>query len=130
MVRKFEFKKSYEEIEIAGKVYHLDLDDESLLSHKASMESYGKKMTDLSTKEIPEEEIFGMTKDLAKGLLDELFGQGSYETLYAAAGKSLFNLIDLIEFIGDIVRDKVSEKEKGVQRRHQSHFSSKRKKKK
>ncbi|MCD3503535.1 hypothetical protein [Streptococcus equi] len=52
MVRQFEFKKTVEEIEIAGEIYLLPLDDDNLLRIQRDFISYGKEIEELQKVEV------------------------------------------------------------------------------
>lgn len=129
MVRKFEFKKAYEEIEIDGKIYRFNTDDESLFKYQEELTTHGKKMTELSQRDdLEEKDIYEQNIALFKEILKLIFNQDCFDDIYAAAGKSLFGLIDLVDYLGDIIREKVSERQRKNLQAQQNQFSSKRSK--
>lgn len=110
-MRKFEFKKSYEELEIAGKVYRMRFDDEKLLEyHEAFDEFYQdtKKMQEVETEDMEHEELLDTYKEIremSKKILDTVLGEGAYDELYEKSGQSTMGMVDVINFVSDAVGD-------------------------
>ncbi|MCD3524991.1 hypothetical protein [Streptococcus equi] len=114
MVRQFEFKKTVEEIEIAGEIYLLPLDDDNLLRIQRDFISYGKEIEELQKVEVEK----GDPDDLAdnhkqqllvmKKVIESPFGEGSFEKLYEASGHSLMNMVDLLDYLVELVAEKLS----------------------
>lgn len=115
MAIRFEFEKTYEEIEVAGRVYKLHLDDESLRDHQNTLlEFYDdtKKMQMIDAETAtPEEQDKALdeAKEMLRKFFDQLFGKGSFDQLYLDSGKSLINMVNLGEAVGDVINDKVEE---------------------
>jgi hypothetical protein len=114
-MRKFEFKKSYEEIEIAGKVYKFSLKDED---RKRSNQQI-LKFNDLVTK-VDISDVDGMGGEAALKLeeefkgtmletLDVLFGEGAGKELYDAAEEQTEELIPIVFEIAEIISERRQE---------------------
>lgn len=110
MTRKaFEFNKSYEELEIAGKEYRIDFDDDAILRFTKAFDKFYTEtqkidkvdVTKISAKE--QEELLGDIQKLNKGIIEELLGEGSYSVIYDAAGGSTSNVIDVIYYLSEVI---------------------------
>lgn len=108
-MRKFEFNKSYEEIEIAGKVYKISLKDEDrkcssqqLLKYHGLVEKVNNTNADIEEALKLEEEFKVITLET----LDVLFGTGSGEELYLAADKQIEELIPIIFEVAEIINER------------------------
>lgn len=113
MTRKaFEFKKSFEEVEIAGNIYQVDFSDEKIGQYHKSFEHFYKesqRIKAIDTKELPSEkqrDLFGEMQDLVKNVVEELLGKGTYADLYEASGHSLINMLELVTYLGEAINEK------------------------
>jgi hypothetical protein len=111
-MRKFEFKKTYEEIEIAGKVYKIEFNDdkireyqEKFFSFQTDAEEYLKVDETKLTKE-ERWEHFEKGKQVARNVIDTLLGEGSFDELYEKSGRSIANMYDLIWYLAEIVQER------------------------
>lgn len=106
-MRQFEFDKTYEELEIAGKTYRIYLNDEKILEHQEAFEKYQKKANELSKAKTDtptqSKKAYGDMKKITKDMIEQLLGEGTFDELYEKAGGSIFNLTDLIMEIGQKV---------------------------
>ena len=108
-MRKFNFGSTYEEIEMAGKVYRFKYDDESIIEyHKAFTEFYRdtQKLQEIDGSELEEKELLKVYADIrrvSKGILDSILGEGTYDELYEKSGKSTMAMVDAINFVSDVV---------------------------
>lgn len=124
-MRKFEFNKSFEEIEIAGKVYKVSLKDddrkkysEQLKKFYALVEKVNKTKEDIDINQaIGIEEEF---KVITVETLDVLFGEGKGNELYLASGEQVEELIPIVFGVAEIINErreakfsKYSKKKKG-----------------
>lgn len=114
MTRKFEFKKTYEEIEVADKKYQIDFSDEKVKEYGRAFKKFGedyKKLFAIDESKMSEEEAldhFEQIQNLVKEMFEVMLGKGSYDSLYEASGKSIMNMFDFIEYLGEIVIEKQS----------------------
>jgi hypothetical protein len=111
-MRKFEFEKTYEEIEIAGDVYKLDFSDDKIQEFQKSFALFqaeiaeldklnAETMTDEQALEAIEKQKSAMIK-----LIEGMFGPDTFEKLYEKSGKSLLNLGRLLGYIGEVLKEK------------------------
>lgn len=119
-MKKFEFKKTYEEIDLAGKVFKIDFSDGAIIEYNRKLEHYyieSQKLTKPNVNELTQAEqieLFNKSRDLAKRTTDAILGAGAFEYLYEQSGNSLMNMIDVLAFLGDIIverLDKIKQKE-------------------
>lgn len=108
-MRKFSFEKTYEEIEMAGNVYRLKYDDESIIEyHKAFTEFYRdtQKLQEIDGSELEEKdllEVYADIRKVSKEILDSILGEGTYHELYEKSGRSTMAMVDAINFVSDVV---------------------------
>lgn len=113
-MRKFEFKKTYEEIEIAGDVYKIDVSDQKLREYQIEFYEFYKesqRLGEIDTNKLSIEEqqkIFDETLEIVKKVVEKLLGAGSFEKLYAASGGSVMNMIDLVNYLGEVFQEKLN----------------------
>lgn len=111
-MKTFEFKKSYEELQINGEQYKVDMSDRAITDYRKSFENFYERadalqnvdVTNLSEKE--EEEYYGKLNTLAKECVEKLLGRNTYEKLYEQSGGSIYNILELIEFLADLIKGK------------------------
>ncbi|MRG87006.1 hypothetical protein [Salinibacillus xinjiangensis] len=127
----FSFEKAYDTISINDKDYKLYYDDDSLrkyqdqaLKYKKEVDKYLKKqkkienMTEQQQKELEEK---GMV--FVREFVETFYGEGSYETLYQASGKSMINFMPLIEYTLDWLDSKVPD----LDEKKKAYYTKKRK---
>lgn len=111
-MRRFEFKKTFEEVEIAGKVYRIEFSDDKIREYQDKFHSLGADVQELlnidETKLTKEEREnrFEKGKQLVCNVIDMLLGKGSFDELYEKSGRSIINMYDLIEFLAEIVNER------------------------
>lgn len=110
-MKKFTFKKSYEEVEAGGEIYRVDLSDDKIKEYQKEFQRLQKEITDLNkvdTDKMSEKqglEHFDNMIDVVKRSTDFIFGKGSFEKLYEASGRSAINVADFLFYVAEIVRD-------------------------
>jgi hypothetical protein len=113
-MRTFEFKKTYEEIGINGETYRLDFADQKLLQYQKEFRAFQLKTVEMDEKaktlETPEQELefFEETKQLVKEIIDVFLGEGSFDKIYEQSGGSIFNVIELVMVLGEIVEERMA----------------------
>lgn len=111
-MRKFEFKKTFEEVEIAGKVYRIEFNDDKIREYQERLHSLRADAQELlnvdETKFTKEdrENHFEKEKQLICSVIDMLLGDGSFDELYEKSGRSIINMYDLVEFLAEIVNER------------------------
>ncbi|WP_424475387.1 hypothetical protein [Oceanobacillus kimchii] len=128
-MRKFEFsKKSYEDIDVHGRVFRLHLDDDSIAKQQKQINEYYKITNDIKTDleqlEVEKQhefidEIKGMTKELLNTFFDE---NDAFDFLYEESGRSMYNLTEIVEVIGEIIMERYEDLE---ERKGQSYLQKK-----
>lgn len=110
-VIKIDLQKPVQEFEIDGKVYEVGYDDESLRAYeKQSKVFYEKAKTNVDLTKLSDEEKKELeTKQyqLLKETIEVFFGQGSYEEIYTATGKSLINMTKVITALFEWLQSKL-----------------------
>jgi len=114
-MRKFEFGKAYEEIEINGKQYRVDFSDDKLKQYQDMFYKFYQE-----AQEIEQADIEKMTQEEQEALLDKqrqnmktvtetMLGEGTFDELFELAGRSTWNYMKLIEFLAEIIEERFSE---------------------
>lgn len=125
MTRKaFEFKKSFEEVEVAGNVYQVDFSDEKIAQYQKSFEHFYKesqRIKAIDVKDLSAERqtgLFTEMQDLVKRVVEELLGKESYADLYKASGNSLINMLELIQYLGEVIQEKTEKINEGRKKKY------------
>lgn len=114
-IKKFEFKKSYEEVELAGKIYKIEFNDERLLVYMKAFDKFYTKSNELHEIEAEkldikkQEEVLSEMAEMIKEILDLLLGKGAYDELYKKSGQSVINMVDVVLFVGDVVGERMEQ---------------------
>lgn len=114
-IKKFEFKKTYEEVELAGKVYKIEFNDERLLVYMKAFDKFHTKSNELHEIETEkldikkQEEVLSEMAEMIKEILDLLLGKGAYDELYEKSGQSVINMVDVVVFVGDVVGERMEQ---------------------
>lgn len=113
MAIKINVQKAYEEVDIAGKVYVMDLNDHKLQEYTKAFKEFRKESLNLSEKDFAD-----MTEDeqtsaerknleLMEKVADLLLGKGSFQKVYRDTGKSLMIMADILLQLMDVVNGKL-----------------------
>lgn len=111
-MKKFEFKKTYEEVEIAGKVFRIDLNDDKVFEYQESFNKYGKEMQEDSGANIEsfgkeeQKEFFDKQLQRIKEVIEIMLGKDSFEHIYEASGRSIINLAELVTYLSNLIGEK------------------------
>ena len=110
-VVKVDFDKPYDEFEIGGETYHVYFDDDSLRRYEKEADEFQKealkqvdfsKMSARKRKEVETKQI-----EAIKDTIEPFFGEGSFDSIYAASGKSMLNMVKVLEAVFDWLNTKV-----------------------
>lgn len=122
-MRTFEFGKSYEEVDIAGKTYQIDMSDKAIKEYQIAINKYHKEAQKLESVEISkldfeEQKVkFNEAMQLQKDFIETILGEDTFDELYEKSGQSSSNMIDLVVFLGEVVGERVKKlKEKQLNR--------------
>lgn len=135
MVKVFEFKKAYEEIEVDGVTYRLPIDDQNLLRMQEELISFGEQAKALSSQTFEDNDVEGIRKnydeqvEITEKVIDALIGSGSFRKLYASSGNSLMNVFDFLDFLSDVIAEKVEKNKNYAEKKQREYYASKNKKK-
>ncbi|MFA2606307.1 hypothetical protein ABR763_26405 [Bacillus cereus] len=107
---KFDFEKTYKEVDVAGKLFKVEFNDDALNKYQKALKQF-KRGTDELQSMIPDfeaasdKEIDALTekqKDLTKQVVETFLGEGTFEELYEIAGRAVANLLSLVHYLNDI----------------------------
>lgn len=115
---QFNFEKTYREIDVAGKLYKVNFDDESMLKYQEGFLSYEKKVKELQNeaidfREASPEVLRAMNlqqRELMSEAIELFLGEDTFEELYEKAGRSLMNLVSLINYLTSLVESELRAK--------------------
>ena len=114
-MRKFEFGKAHEEIEINGKQYCVDFSDDKLkqyqdMFYKFYQEAQGIEQADIE-KVTPEEQnaLLEKQRQNMKTVTETMLGEGTFDELFELAGRSTWNYMKLIEFLAETIEQRFNE---------------------
>ncbi|QWI52550.1 hypothetical protein EXW56_27060 (plasmid) [Bacillus mycoides] len=114
-VLQFNFDKTYKEIDVAGKLYRVAFDDDSMLQYQVSFKAYEVKVQE-AQKLVPDvqeatveqlKEMAEKQKELMRDAIEIFLGADTFEELYDKAGRSSMNLVGLIDYMMDLVQDEL-----------------------
>ncbi|ARJ26059.1 hypothetical protein B7492_34065 (plasmid) [Bacillus mycoides] len=115
---KFEFEKTYKEVDVAGRVYQVEFNDEALTKYQKAFKRFDKEIK-IVTKGIQDyetatdeliEETAQKQKELVKDIVETFLGEGTFEDLYEKAGRSSTNLMGLVHYLNEIYLDETQKK--------------------
>lgn len=107
---KFEFEKTYKEVDVAGKLFKVEFNDDALNKYQKALKQFKRGTEELQSM-IPDfeaasdKEIDAVTekqKDLTKQVVETFLGEGTFEELYEIAGRAVANLLSLVHYLNDI----------------------------
>ncbi|PFW55873.1 hypothetical protein COL13_17870 [Bacillus cereus] len=107
---KFEFEKTYKEIDVAGTVYQVDFNDESITKYQKAFKRFDKEIKvvtdsisdyESATDEVIEE-VANKQKEVVKDIVETFLGEGTFDSLYEKAGKSSANLMGLVHYLNGL----------------------------
>ncbi|MGR5983431.1 hypothetical protein [Bacillus cereus] len=107
---KFEFEKTYKEIDVAGTVYQVEFNDEAITKYQKAFKRFDKEIkvvTDSisdyeSATDESIEEVAKKQKEVVKDIVETFLGDGSFDSLYEKAGKSSTNLMGLVHYLNGL----------------------------
>ncbi|CAI8737654.1 hypothetical protein COM13_12395 [Bacillus pseudomycoides] len=115
---QFNFEKTYREIDVAGKIYKVNFDDESMLKYQEGFLSYEKKAKELQAEAVDIREasteklreMHSKQREVMKEAIELFLGADTFEDLYVKAGRSLMNLVALIDYLTKLVETELRSK--------------------
>lgn len=104
---KIELQKTYEEFEVGGNVYRMDLHDDKVVYYLKSIRKFEVAHANIIEKQNqdPEnlEEVVEESKVLCKDAIELFLGAGTFDQIYLDVGKSLYNLLILLDAIKEVI---------------------------
>ncbi len=114
---KFQFQKATYDLEINdGKVYTIDFSDDAMLRYLDLADDVQKAFGGIGEDEFlnldqdGRKELMDSQKESVKKVVEAFLGEGSFDEIYSLSGRSLGNLIPLIEHIMDEFNRRNSER--------------------
>jgi hypothetical protein len=115
---QFTFEKTYKEIDVAGKLYKVNFDDDSIIKYQEGFLAYEKKaaeakdmVTDFTKASIEEiKEVNAKQKEIMSEAIELFLGVDTFEELYEKSGRSLLNLFSLIDYLTNLVETELRNK--------------------
>jgi phosphomevalonate kinase len=114
-MRKFEFGKAYEEIEINGKPYQIDFSDDKLKQYQDMFYKFYQEAQEIEQADIekmtPEEQtaLLDKQRQNMKTVTETMLGEGTFDELFELAGRSTWNYMKLIEFLAETIEQRFNE---------------------
>ncbi|MGM2815373.1 hypothetical protein ACS2Q8_25925 [Bacillus cereus group sp. Bce007] len=106
----FEFEKTYKEIDVSGETYKVEFNDEAITKYQKAIKRFDKKIKEV-TESIKDyetatdesiEDAAQKQKEVTKDIIETFLGEGTFEGLYEKSGKSVVNLMALVDYLIDI----------------------------
>ncbi|EJR42151.1 hypothetical protein IIK_05654 [Bacillus cereus VD102] len=121
-VFQFNFEQTYKDVDVAGKVYRVEFNDDALVKYQKEIKRFKEESEELQTlvenyKDASDEEIEELMekqKVVTKHVVETFLGKDTFEELYEKAGRSAKNLLSLVWYLNDLYVEetlKKSEKE-------------------
>jgi hypothetical protein len=112
---KFEFKKTFKEIDINGEIYRVSFDDEAMdryMDVATDARDEFKALDQFDVENASKEELHGhrdKQKEAVKKVIEAFLGEESFDGLYEMAGRSVLNLMSLVSYLIDLYEQEQSE---------------------
>jgi len=129
-IRKFDFSKTYEEVEIAGEVYQIEFNDESMQRYLSKIDEFhseSKRLNAIDSSKLSSKEqleVFAEIQESVKDMVETIIGQDTYTPLYEKSGQSVMGMMDLAIYLAD----KIGERNKKDQADRKKKYVTKKKK--
>lgn len=110
-IAKFEFKKTYKEIDINGEVHRVSFDDEAMdryVDVATDARDEFKALEKFDIDNASKEELYAhrdKQKDAVKRVIEAFLGKGTFDGLYELAGKSVLNLMGLVRYLIELYEE-------------------------
>lgn len=123
---KFEFEKTYKEVDVAGKLYKIEFNDDAIAKYQKELKTFDKDSKELATlikdyEKATDEEIdavMNKQKEMTKHVVETFLGEGTFEELYEKAGKSVTNLMGLVNYLSDLYVEEAKGKTEQAQTKY------------
>lgn len=117
-VFQFNFEKTYKEVDVAGKLFKVEFNDDALNRYQKSLKRFKVSTEELQNtatdyEKATDEEIDALSekqKEITKDVVDTFLGDGTFEELYDIAGRSVANLLSLVHYLNDLYAEETLKK--------------------
>lgn len=107
---KFNFEKTYKEVDVAGKLFKVEFNDDALNKYQKALKRFKDSTNELQNsitdyETATDEEIDALTekqKEITKDVVETFLGEGTFEELYEIAGRAVANLLGLVHYLQEI----------------------------
>ncbi|EJQ77753.1 phage tail assembly chaperone [Bacillus toyonensis] len=119
---RFDFEKTYKEIDIAGEVYKVAFDDDAMLKYQIASKEYEAKVQEVQTL-VPDIEKASVEelkllnekqRALFKETIELFLGDDTFEELYEKAGRSVIQLTGLLDYLTGLVEEELKSQSSSV----------------
>jgi len=116
-----QFEKPVQIFTINGMDYKVYYDDAAIEKYKDILLKFSNeydriKAVNVDALSVDESKVLKAEQGkLVEGLIESIFGEDSYETIYVSTGKSLLNLLDIVEAFSMWLEKKFSKYKQGKQ---------------
>ncbi|HFK1685280.1 TPA: hypothetical protein ACGXND_005247 [Bacillus tropicus] len=123
---KFEFEKTYKEVDVAGKIYKIEFNDDAITKYQKELKTFEKDSKELAAlitdyEKATDEEIdavMSKQKEMTKHVVETFLGEDTFEELYKKAGKSVTNLMGLVNYLSDLYVEEAKGKTEQAQAKY------------
>lgn len=123
---KFEFEKTYKEVDVAGKLYKIEFNDDAITKYQKELKTFDKDSKELAAlitdyEKATDEEIdavMSKQKEMTKHVVETFLGEGTFDELYEKAGKSVTNLMGLVNYLSDLYVEEAKGKTEQAQSKY------------
>ncbi|MED0946179.1 hypothetical protein [Bacillus mycoides] len=117
-VFQFNFEKTYKEVDVAGKLFKVEFNDDALNRYQKSLKRFKTSTEELQNaatdyEKTTDAEIDALSekqKEITKDVVDTFLGDGAFEELYDIAGRSVANLLSLVHYLNDLYAEETLKK--------------------
>ncbi|PGL47740.1 hypothetical protein [Bacillus thuringiensis] len=117
-VFQFNFEKTYKEVDVAGKLFKVEFNDDALNRYQKSLKRFKASTEELQNaaadyEKATDSEIDALSerqKEITKDVVDTFLGNGAFEELYDIAGRSVANLLSLVHYLNDLYAEETLKK--------------------
>jgi len=125
---QFNFEKTYKEIDVSGDIYHVEFNDEALTRYQKAVKRFNQgikeaqsalEKVNIETDSDDEiQKVSDKQKDVVKDVVEVFLGEGTFEGLYEKAGKSVMNLMSLVNYLIDIYSSEMKSKTEDARKKY------------
>ncbi len=117
-VFQFNFEKTYKEVDVSGKLFKVEFNDDALNRYQKSLKRFKASTEELQNaaadyEKATDAEIDALSerqKEITKDVVDTFLGNGAFEELYDIAGRSVANLLSLVHYLNDLYAEETLKK--------------------